>query len=186
MKKFKKIQKIHASLPHDSPEGSLIAELYYLIEEIIDITKPKNILEIGFNIGFSAVQWLELSKAKLVSIDICRHPGTLPASKEVSKLYPKRFEFINCDSTIVYPQIKDRKFDLIFIDGNHFLPGPISDLFMAYALGAKWVLVDDYDMLPVFQSTSVVLNNQYYTIEKEFDYMKVQGSNKKILLLKRI
>lgn len=54
-----------------------------------------------------------------------------------------------------------------------------------YALGAKWVLVDDYDILPVFQSTSVVLNNQYYTIEKEFDYMKVQDSNKKILLLKR-
>ena len=185
MKKYKKIQKIHSSLPTDSPEGGFIAELYYLIEEIIDITKPKTILEIGFNIGFSAVHWLELSKAKLVSIDICRHNDTLPASKVISKLYSKRFEFINCDSTVVYPQIKDRKFDLIFIDGNHFLPGPISDLFMSYALGAPWVLVDDYDLLPVFQSTSVVLDNQYYTVKKEFDYMKVQGNNKKALLLKR-
>lgn len=185
MKKYKKIQKIHASLPTDSPEGGFIAELSYLVEEILAITKPKSILEIGFNIGYGAVLWLELSKANLLSIDICRHGGTIPASEQISKLYSDRFEFINCDSTTVYPQIKDRKFDLVFIDGNHFLPGPISDLFMAYALGTKWVLVDDYDLLPVFQSTSVVLNNQYYTIEKEFDYVKVRGNNKKALLLKR-
>ena len=182
MNKHKKIKKILDKLP-DTTEGSYTAEHSYLIEEIINICRPQNILEIGFNIGNSATMWLVLSKANLLSIDICSHKNTIPASEQISKLFPGRFEFINSDSSIVYPQIKDRKFDLVFVDGNHFHPGPITDLFMSYALGIPWVLMDDCDYLSVAQSVGLVLDNQYYTMEKEFDYIN-DYINKKAILLK--
>lgn len=188
MKKYKKIEKIIDKLPK-SAEGSYTAELFYLIEGVIDISQPKSILEIGFNVGHSAAMWLNLSKANLLAIDICQWKNTIPASKQISKLYPKRFEFINSNSSVIYPKIKDRKFDLVFIDGNHILPGPISDLFMAYALGAPWVFMDDCDYVPVAQSVGLVLDNQYYTVEKEFNYDNlapgIQEYNKKALLLKK-
>ena len=71
-------------------------------------TKIKEILEVGFNIGYSSSMWLEFDpdkKSCITSIDIGIHKDTLPASKAVKDLHGERFSFILCDSKKVLKQL---------------------------------------------------------------------------------
>jgi len=64
------------------------------LREIIEIVKPKSIFEIGFNMGWSASLWLELSsKAYLYSCDISKKKETIEAAIVLTKRYGNRFTY---------------------------------------------------------------------------------------------
>ena len=118
-----------------------------VINDIYAKYKPKSMLEIGFNIGYSASMWLEFDpdkKLKLTSVDIGIHGDTIKAANAVKELHGDRFEFILSDSRKVKPQLKGRLFDMAFVDGDHSADGISHDIQMCLDLGIPYIIVDDW------------------------------------------
>lgn len=117
------------------------------IKQILTTTNAKNMLEIGFNIGYSASMWLNANNNQLdslVSVDIGMHKDTLEASEAVKNKYKDRFTFILSDSTKAKDVLVDYKFDIAFIDGAHDYNGVIADIEMCVELGIPYLIFDDY------------------------------------------
>lgn len=120
--------------------------------DTIKIVNPKNILEIGFFAGSSSYCWLQLSDAKLTSVDpmVNLYDSAIPHTgrpENVDKLkaaFPDRFTFIQKDSKLVRPDLAGQQFDLMFIDGDHAPIGIRNDFNLALELNIPWVLVDDF------------------------------------------
>lgn len=118
-----------------------------LINDIYAKYKPETMLEIGFNIGYSASMWLEFDpdqKLKLTSVDIGIHADTQAAAAAVKGLHGDRFKFILSDSKKVGPALEGSIFDLAFIDGDHTGPGVYNDIQLVFKLGVPLLLFDDY------------------------------------------
>ena len=118
-----------------------------IIQDIYSQYNIKSILEIGFNIGYSASMWLEFDpdkKSKVTSVDIGIHADTIKASEAVKNLHGDRFSFILCNSKKVKQQLKGQLFDMAFIDGDHSAPGVASDIRLCLDLEIPLLLFDDY------------------------------------------
>lgn len=117
-----------------------------LAKEVLDITKAKTMLEIGFNIGYSASTWLQEGIDNLYIIDINNHKHTLSALNATKEHYKdKNIQWWLLDSKskeahdIVLPTI-----DIAFIDGEHSFAGITNDCNLALNAGASWLVIDDY------------------------------------------
>lgn len=118
-----------------------------VVNDIYAQIKPETMLEIGFNIGYSASMWLEFDpdqKLKLTSVDIGIHGDTVKAADAVKQLHGDRFEFILCDSKKVKSQIQGKLFDIAFIDGDHSAEGVAHDIQMCLDLKIPYLLLDDW------------------------------------------
>jgi hypothetical protein len=114
-------------------------------KDILDITKATSVLEIGFNIGYSASVWATLGIEKLVIIDINNHKDTLPAIHSMVKTFPEV-----SISWWLGDSLSEEAFlleldtvDLSFIDGEHSYSAALSDSYLSIVNGAKWLLYDD-------------------------------------------
>ena len=114
-------------------------------KDILNKTNAKSMLEIGFNIGYSASVWLEAGIDILAIIDINNHKNTesaLIATKE--KYSNKHLMWLLEDSTSeksknwIIPNI-----DIAFIDGGHTYDICLSDSRLAIYKGASWLVYDD-------------------------------------------
>jgi len=117
------------------------------IQDLYNKYKVKSILEIGFNIGYSASMWLEFDhdkKSTVTSVDIGIHADTVKAAEAVKNLHGDRFSFILCDSKKVRKQLEGQLFDLAVIDGDHSDPGVASDIRLCLDLQIPLLLFDDY------------------------------------------
>ncbi len=87
--------------------------------------KPNmNVMEIGFNAGHSAEIFLYNNKSlNLTSFDIGEHAYVSAAKEYIDATYPTRHTLIIGNSMQTIPTYlennKNKKFDLIFIDGGH-------------------------------------------------------------------
>lgn len=85
--------------------------------------EPKYIMEIGFNSGISAINFLNNTKHTIVvSFDIMLHNYCWYSKMFIDNKYPDRHILIAGDSSIQVKTIGpllNFKFDLIFIDGDH-------------------------------------------------------------------
>lgn len=134
-----------------------------MLQEVMEISNPKEILEIGCHAMSSSMLLLEFSKAKLTSIDIgenwitwehgfldwgipSKGGGLKDAKKVIDEIFPNRFRFIKGDSTLpeIINQFNDRQYDLIFIDGNHDYEYVKKDIQTAINLKIPYILLDDY------------------------------------------
>ena len=112
--------------------------------------KPKNMLEIGFNIGYSASMWLGFDPEQslnLTSVDIGNHGDTVKAANAVKELHKDRFEFILCDSKEVKPKLIGKSFDMAFIDGDHSAKGVENDINLCIDLKIPYLIFDDWHEL---------------------------------------
>jgi predicted O-methyltransferase YrrM len=102
-------------------EGS--STYQHLLEHIKLINESTEyIMEIGFNAGISAINFLKNSNARVVSFDIGLHSYCWYAKMFIDNKYPGRHTLIIGDSLITIPayNLHERnKFDIIFIDGYH-------------------------------------------------------------------
>ena len=123
--------------------GAKGMDCWGVVDYVSELVRPKTILEIGFNAGHSSCMWLARTDAKVTSVDIAYGICHKSGSDILKRKFPDRFEFIHCDSTKVYPLIKDNTYDLVIVDGGHGTDVCISDCELALKLGAKYLLVDD-------------------------------------------
>lgn len=116
--------------------------------EIIQIVKPRSILEIGFNMGYATAVFLNLCDCDIVSIDISDKDETMSAAEILYKQFPKRFDFLCCDSKYLLVHgsrfVNSKTFDMIFIDGNHLEEYVTNDIDLGMKLGIKWFVLDDW------------------------------------------
>lgn len=152
------------SITHDTREIFNLRDVCIdMLKEVIKISNPKEILEIGCHAMFSSMLLLEFSKANLTSIDIgenwitwehgfldwgipSKGGGLKDAKKVIDELFPGRFRFVKGDSTLseTINQFNDRQYDLIFIDGNHDYEYVKKDIKTAINLKIPYILLDDY------------------------------------------
>lgn len=91
----------------------------------------RNVLEVGFNAGYSALLILSSNpQVKYLGIDIGEHSYTTPAATILNHYFGNRFELVIADSITFLDELvlAKRKFDLIHIDGDHSYESCLSDL----------------------------------------------------------
>jgi predicted O-methyltransferase YrrM len=125
----------------------------YQINFFVDLLheeEVKNIGEIGFNIGHSALTFLKNAKnSKVWSFDCNRHAYTMLGKEFIDNEYPERLHLICGDSTKTLPVFAENntgfKFDLIFIDGGHSYKVAKSDIINMKKLANEdtIVIIDD-------------------------------------------
>jgi predicted O-methyltransferase YrrM len=111
--------------------GASVEEALYL-RNIARISKATAIVEIGFNVGFSSIAFLESAQeATVVSFELDRRRGVEVAKEFVDERYPGRHELVigNSVQTVpVHAQHNAGRFDLAFVDGGHEYEVAASDL----------------------------------------------------------
>jgi predicted O-methyltransferase YrrM len=107
----------------------------------------KNVMEIGFNSGFSSLLML-LSNHKLTitCLDVAYHSYTIPCYNKIKETFGDRINLTVGDSTRTIRTINDM-FDLIHIDGGHFTEVADSDITNSYRLSKQGtiLIMDDYN-----------------------------------------
>lgn len=113
---------------------------------IIETTGATSMLEIGFNIGYSASIWIEAGIKELIVIDINRHKDTYPAILATAKNYRDscniKWWLGDSKSTDAY-ELDVPKIDMCFIDGEHSYEGALNDSWLGIHYRAKWLIYDD-------------------------------------------
>lgn len=107
----------------------------------------KNVMEIGFNAGFSTLLMLLTNpNIQITCFDLGEHKYTLPCYEKLKETFGNRISIIIGDSTKTLETINDH-FDLIHIDGGHSTDVANSDILNSYRLSkSRTILImDDYD-----------------------------------------
>ena len=122
--------------------------VYYLIRQF-NLT---SLLEVGFGRGYTS---LCAAKAfydaglpgKITTIDPNLDEKFIQA---LSQIFPKTWfgyiNFIKGTSQVALPTLKDQKFDLVYIDGDHSYEGTKYDWENTRELYEKFLLFDDYHL----------------------------------------
>lgn len=124
----------------------------WIFQDVIDIVKPNEILETGFFQGLSSLIFLYFSHANVTSVDPMinlyqpwvKHDGKIENVQKLKDAFPNRFAFYQKSSSVVRPDLVNKKFDLFFVDGDHWPDGITNDLQMALDLRIPYILVDDF------------------------------------------
>lgn len=106
-------------------------KIYDTIFEDYNIN-PNNIIEIGFNAGYSAIYFLEKFKnCNVVSLDLNLHEYCFSSKLFIDYHHPGRHLYIGGDSYVQLDSLSNfysKKVDLIFIDGGHDLETAYYDI----------------------------------------------------------
>jgi len=107
----------------------------------------KNVMEIGFNSGFSTLLMLLTNPNICIScFDLGEHTYTMPCYEKLRETFGDRIKLTIGDSTKTLPNVND-KYDLIHIDGGHSTEVANSDIIHSYRLSTPGtiLIMDDYD-----------------------------------------
>ncbi|HEX4722035.1 MAG TPA: class I SAM-dependent methyltransferase [Pseudonocardiaceae bacterium] len=130
--------------------GASVEEALYL-RNITRVTEARAVVEIGFNVGFSAIAFLESGPdVTVVSFELDRRHGVELAKDFVDERYPGRHELVIGNSVRTVPAFVDSDgragtFDIAFVDGGHEYEVASSDIQNACRLVRPGgiVVVDD-------------------------------------------
>ena len=104
-------------------EGGASADEALYLRNLARLTGARTIAEIGFNVGFSSIAFLESDpEVTVVSFELDRRHAVEMAKSFVDDRYPGRHELVigNSLQTVpAYAEGKSGAFDLIFVDGGH-------------------------------------------------------------------
>lgn len=167
-------------------------ETYYRTKyDLAKRLQPESILEIGVRAGYSALAFLQaLPRAQYLGLDMDEGgwggvQGYLLAAR--ARLEPYNAVVMRCDTQDLPldPEIAAviRGYEFWHIDGDHSFKGCLSDLMLAHQLGARWILVDDYDYAADVRraaQTFLSMHRAHYTAESVPD-----GGHRGNLLLTR-
>jgi predicted O-methyltransferase YrrM len=108
----------------------------------------KNVIEIGFNSGFSALLMLITNpNVHVTCFDLGEHTYVLPCYKKIKETFGDRIDIIIGDSRETLQNITNDYCDLIHIDGGHSTDVATSDIINSYRISKKGtiLIMDDYD-----------------------------------------
>ncbi|MFF5114493.1 O-methyltransferase [Streptosporangium sp. NPDC000509] len=147
---------------HAQGHGSALGEGISCLSQVLYLMylararKAISIAEIGFNIGFSSIAFLESSpQAKVTSFEINTETHVKSAKEFIDSRYPGRHRLIYGDSTQTVPAFQVAGpmdgFDLVFIDGGHEYSCAKADIANARRLAKPGATLVVDDMIPWFK-----------------------------------
>lgn len=107
----------------------------------------KNVMEIGFNAGFSTLLMLISNPyMHITCFDLGEHTYTKPCYEKIKETFGDRIDIIFGDSTKTLKKITDN-YDLIHIDGGHSTEVATCDIMNSVRLSKQGtiLIMDDYD-----------------------------------------
>ena len=107
----------------------------------------KDVMEIGFNAGFSTLlMLLTNSNIHISCFDLGEHTYTLPCYEKLKETFGERINITIGDSTKTLKNVIG-SYDLIHIDGGHSIEVADSDIINSYRLSKERtiLIMDDYD-----------------------------------------
>jgi hypothetical protein len=107
----------------------------------------KNVMEIGFNSGFSTLLMLISNPNIHIScFDLGEHKYIMPCFNKMKETFGDRINITIGDSTKTLQNINDN-YDIIHIDGGHSTEVANSDIINSYRLSKQGtiLIMDDYD-----------------------------------------
>ena len=121
-----------------------------------------NVMEIGFNAGFSTLlMLLSNPKLKITCFDLGEHSYTLPCYEKIKEIVGEdRIKIIIGDSTKTLKEINET-YQLIHIDGGHSTDVADSDIIESIRLSANntILIMDDYDFPNLHELWDRYINN---------------------------
>jgi predicted O-methyltransferase YrrM len=117
------------------------------ISNLVLYNNIKNVVEIGFNAGFSSLLMLISNpNIKITCFDLGKHAYTLPCYEKIKETFGDRINIIVGNSMQTLQEMNGT-YDLIHIDGGHKLDLANSDIINAYRLSKQGtiLIMDDYD-----------------------------------------
>lgn len=112
---------------------------YLSMSLAVETVKPRGILEIGFNLGHSSLWWLRYVGAFVDAVDIRNTGKVREAADILTKLYPKRFRFLERKDFTT-----SESYELAFIDGSHEFDDVLFDIRWCQNLKIPYLLMDDW------------------------------------------
>jgi predicted O-methyltransferase YrrM len=107
----------------------------------------KNVIEIGFNAGFSTLlMLLSNPNIHITCFDLGEHRYVIPCYEKLKETFGDRINLIIGDSRNTLPNINDTV-ELIHIDGGHMSEVAESDIINSYRISKQGtiLIMDDYD-----------------------------------------
>ena len=154
---------------HENLEGHLFMcdEFMNKVKNLttqVSNNQVKNVMEIGFNAGFSAALILFSNPdVHLTCVDLGFHSYVSPCYQKLKETFGDRIEIIIGDSTVTLPDLIDKQYDLIHIDGGHSRQVAQCDIQNSYRLSKNGtiLIMDDYDYehLRILWEEFVISNN---------------------------
>jgi hypothetical protein len=133
--------------------GASVAEATYL-RDLVRSSGSVLIAEIGFNVGFSALAFLESSPdTKVVSFELDLRRSVELAKAYIDERYPGRHELVVGDSTVMVPKYAEtiaEPMDLVFVDGGHTVEVAAADIANSRLISKSGALVVVDDLAPWF------------------------------------
>lgn len=142
------------------------------VNDLIMLTKQPNVhvMEIGFNAGHSAEVFLQNNTTlTLTSFDLGDHNYVSTAKEYIDTTYPNRHTLILGDSRKTIPiyleNNKDKKFDILFIDGGHDYDIAKEDIDNCFHLAHKdsIVILDDTIFTPNWEAPWTIGPSKVWT-----------------------
>ncbi|MFI6096480.1 O-methyltransferase [Lentzea sp. NPDC051213] len=128
--------------------GASVQEAQYL-QEVVQRTHARRIAEVGFNVGFSSIAFLESSPdVTVVSFELDRRHAVDLAKQYVDERYPGRHELVIGTSLKTLPAYEAGQFDLVFVDGGHEYEVAAADIRNAARIAKPNGLVIVDDLVP--------------------------------------
>jgi len=131
-----------------------------------------NILEIGFNAGFSTLLMLLANKnIKITCVDICEHLYTKLCFQKLQSIFGDRLQLISGSSVKIVPTLVGNTYDLIHIDGCHLVNIAELDIINSLKLckSGTLLIMDD--------TQDVELYNLWYKYVKKYDLQDIMEGN---------
>jgi hypothetical protein len=128
-----------------------------------------NMLEIGFNAGYSALVYLYLNpRSSYTGVDLFLRPYTKVAFQALSNLFPHRANLIKGSSLDVLPRLSVNYhdgYDVIHVDGGHTFECAYGDLCNVanFATRNSLVILDDSPAADVAKALEAVIDERIYT-----------------------
>jgi Methyltransferase domain len=132
--------------------GASISQVCYLLH-LARKTRARTIVEVGFNIGYSCLGFLEASPTtRVISFELNDRPCVGTAKAFIDRHYPGRHRLVIGDSRETLPLyatgMHTDRADLIFIDGGHEYDIVTKDIRNASELAGDRAVVVLDDMTP--------------------------------------
>ena len=141
------------------------------VKQVDSINTINNMLEFGFNTGWSSALFFELTKTNITSIEKVKIENSSKAVEILKQKFPDRHTIIWGDSVdvakkIINSEIQMPRFNFAFIDGGHFPDIVESDINLCKFLGIRHFIFDD----PYHENIKPALDKFNFKLVYEKEY----------------